>query len=83
MSIWRQNDTIDDPDKLTAGMTIYYVEPQALASAIDTFKKSIENGTFSSEVLLAKQKLKKKIDTQKRDLVEGGYYKQIERSILI
>ncbi len=32
--IWRQNDNISDPDKLTAGTTIFYIEPSALGAAI-------------------------------------------------
>ncbi len=30
--IWRQNDRIDNPDRLTAGSTIYYVDPASTAS---------------------------------------------------
>lgn len=28
--IWRQNDTIDNPDKLIVGTTLYYVDPSAV-----------------------------------------------------
>jgi len=37
--IWRQNDNIDNPDRLTAGTTLYYVEPSMLSSAVDSFKE--------------------------------------------
>lgn len=30
--IWRQNDKIDNPDRLTAGTTLYYVDPAQVAS---------------------------------------------------
>ena len=30
--IWRQNDRIDNPDHLTAGTTIYYIDPQLTAA---------------------------------------------------
>ena len=30
--IWRQNDRIDNPDRLTAGTTIYYVDPSKVAA---------------------------------------------------
>ena len=36
--IWRQNDNIDNPDQLTAGTTIFYVEPGMLSSALEIFK---------------------------------------------
>jgi nucleoid-associated protein YgaU len=36
--IWRQNDNIDNPDELTAGTTIFYVEPGMLSSALEIFK---------------------------------------------
>lgn len=37
--IWRQNDNIDDPDKLMVGTTVYYVEPSALADAVTHFRE--------------------------------------------
>lgn len=33
-SIWRQNDTIDDPNSLTPGATIYYVTQDQLSAAL-------------------------------------------------
>jgi nucleoid-associated protein YgaU len=33
--IWRQNDKIDNPDQLTVGTTIYFVNPMNLQSALD------------------------------------------------
>lgn len=33
-SIWRQNDTINNPDKLEAGMTVYYIQAGALSAAV-------------------------------------------------
>jgi hypothetical protein len=37
-TIWRHNDNISNPDKLTAGTTIYYVDPGMLADAVQDFK---------------------------------------------
>lgn len=39
--IWRQNDNIDNPDELTAGMSVYYVEKGAFSVALSKVK-SIE-----------------------------------------
>lgn len=36
--IWRQNDNIDNPDQLTAGMSIYYIEKGAVQSALNKLK---------------------------------------------
>lgn len=33
--IWRQNDNIDNPDRLVVGQTLYYVDPGMLMSALD------------------------------------------------
>lgn len=41
-SIWRQNDTIVNPDKLNAGMTVYYIQAGALSAAIKEIKSKIE-----------------------------------------
>ena len=39
--IWRQNDHIDNPDKLTAGMTVFYMEKNGVKTA-QTKVKNIE-----------------------------------------
>jgi nucleoid-associated protein YgaU len=36
--IWRQNDNIDNPDELTAGMSVYYVEKGAFSVALNKVK---------------------------------------------
>ena len=36
--IWRQNDNIDNPDVLTAGMSVYYVEKGAFNAALNKVK---------------------------------------------
>ncbi len=36
--IWRQNDNIDNPDQLTAGMPVYYVEKGAFSVALNKVK---------------------------------------------
>lgn len=53
--IWRQNDNIDNPDRLTAGTTIYYVEPSMLSAAVETFKEKFAQLQDSN--LIAKQEL--------------------------
>lgn len=39
--IWRQNDNIDNPDKLVAGTTVFYIQPGAVSAAIDSVKDSL------------------------------------------
>jgi nucleoid-associated protein YgaU len=39
--IWRQNDNIDNPDVLSAGMTIYYVEKGAVKTALNKLKGQV------------------------------------------
>lgn len=51
--IWRQNDNIDDPDDLTVGQTLYYVNPGMLSAAIDSFK---------NKVIVAKKAVEKKVE---------------------
>jgi len=36
--VWRQNDNIDNPDKLTAGMTVYYMDKGAIKTAFNKIK---------------------------------------------
>ena len=38
--VWRQNDHIDNPDRLTAGMTVYYMDKGAIKTALNKFKKA-------------------------------------------
>jgi hypothetical protein len=59
--IWRQNDNIDNPDKLTAGMTVYYVEKGSMSSA--AFKKFsnlkiAKNSTTSKKLTTAQKNVK-------------------------
>lgn len=39
-AIWRQNDQIDNPDTITPGQPVYYINPQQLASLLNGFKAS-------------------------------------------
>lgn len=38
--IWRQNDNINNPDELAAGMTVYYVTPEFIKTAFNKIKDS-------------------------------------------
>jgi len=38
--IWRQNDHIDNPDKLSAGMTVYYMDRGAIKTALNKIKNT-------------------------------------------
>ena len=40
-AIWRQNDTIDNPDVLQAGATVFYVQADALTAAVETAKQNL------------------------------------------
>ena len=42
--IWRHNDNINNPDKLTAGTVLYYVEPGSLNAAIESYNKNLMAG---------------------------------------
>jgi nucleoid-associated protein YgaU len=42
--IWRHNDMIDNPDRLTAGTTIYYVDPASMASVDDKAEQKFVKG---------------------------------------
>lgn len=53
--IWRQNDNIDNPDQLTAGMVVYYVEKGAFNAAM-TKVKSLN---FAKELKSSNQKVVK------------------------
>lgn len=59
--IWRQNDRIDNPDRLTAGTTIYYVDPAAVASLdMDTQTKMVKvNKEVKGSAQVAKSKVMK------------------------
>jgi nucleoid-associated protein YgaU len=49
--IWRQNDRIDNPDRLTAGSTLFYVDPASLAKMENKAEQKIvksKNPTKSS-----------------------------------
>jgi LysM repeat protein len=39
--IWRHNDNIENPDRLTAGTKLYYIAPGALSAAVDDFRTQL------------------------------------------
>ena len=41
--IWRQNDSINDPDKLVVGTKLYYVNSGTLADSVKVFKTKFAN----------------------------------------
>jgi nucleoid-associated protein YgaU len=42
-SIWRQNDNINNPDKLDPGMTVYYIQAGALSAAVKEVRAKLNN----------------------------------------
>ena len=40
-AIWRQNDTIDNPDMLQAGASVFYIQAEALTAAVETAKQNL------------------------------------------
>jgi len=42
-AIWRQNDTINNPDKLDPGMTVYYIQSGALSAAVKKVRSQLHN----------------------------------------
>jgi nucleoid-associated protein YgaU len=50
--LWRQNDNIDNPDKLTVGMTIYYVEKDFIKTSKINSKTTVKTAlhkTFKTQ----------------------------------
>ena len=41
--IWRQNDSIDNPDRLTAGTTVYYVQKGAISAQVKKLRSNTAN----------------------------------------
>ncbi len=48
--IWRQNDNIDNPDVLQAGMTVYFMEAGSLQSAFNSLKSMEVNKVVSKKI---------------------------------
>jgi nucleoid-associated protein YgaU len=46
--IWRHNDMIDNPDRLTAGTTLYYVDPASMASVESKSEQKFVKGKTQS-----------------------------------
>jgi len=66
--IWRQNDKIDNPDILSAGMTIYYVEKGAVKTALNKltgqdFAKVLKGSKTSAEKVVKSVKVMSKVST--------------------
>lgn len=51
-AIWRQNDTIDNPDEIAAGSSVYYIKPNQLAAIF---------GELSSRTIAASQSITNKV----------------------
>ena len=47
--IWRQNDGIDNPDTLTAGTVIYYIDASAQTASLDFNKTTLTNNELNSD----------------------------------
>ncbi len=57
--IWRHNDMIDNPDRLTAGTTLYYVDPASMASTENKAdQKFVESKTKSKGKMVSVSKVK-------------------------
>jgi nucleoid-associated protein YgaU len=57
--IWRHNDMIDNPDRLTAGTTLYYVDPASMASTENkTEQKFVKGKTRSNGKMISVTKVK-------------------------
>ena len=51
-AIWRQNDTIDNPDEIAAGSSVYYIQPNQLAAIF---------GELSSKTIAASKSITNKV----------------------
>jgi nucleoid-associated protein YgaU len=57
--IWRHNDMIDNPDRLTAGTTLYYVDPASMASVEGkTEQKFVKGQTKANSKVVTVSKVK-------------------------
>jgi hypothetical protein len=57
--IWRHNDMIDNPDRLTAGTTLYYVDPASMASTDSkTEQKFVKGKTKANSKVVTVSKVK-------------------------
>ncbi|MBC7530341.1 MAG: LysM peptidoglycan-binding domain-containing protein [Oligoflexus sp.] len=77
--IWRQNDKIDNPDKLTAGTKVYYIDHAKLAE----IKSEVSTKVATVKVLKAKDSIKKVVKADKassktKSKVESKSSKSIE-----
>lgn len=71
--IWRQNDTIDNPDRLAAGTKIYYVEPGSLSAAVDSFQDQFAaTGPENSQVLMTETQQEPNQDSKVDQSVMAG-----------
>ena len=77
--IWRQNDKIDNPDKLTAGTKVYYIDHAKLAE----IKSEVSTKVATVKVLKVKDSVKKVVKADKassktKSKVESKSSKSIE-----
>lgn len=73
--IWRQNDKIDDPDRLTAGTKIYYIDQSAMAALDQGLKatlaaKKAESSKKFNKVASAKKNSNKTVSKQVKKVVK-------------
>lgn len=61
--IWRHNDMIDNPDRLTAGTTLYYVDPASMASLMAKTEQKFVKG--KAEIKASKLVTVTKVKTSK------------------
>ena len=62
--IWRQNEHIDNPDKLTAGMIVFYMDKGSIKTALNSIKKA-EFSKLSVSLVKKIQKTTKLISVAK------------------
>ncbi|HYX35022.1 MAG TPA: LysM domain-containing protein [Oligoflexus sp.] len=84
--IWRHNDMIDNPDRLTAGTTLYYVDPASMASKESKTEQKFVKGktqTKSGKLLtVSKVKTSKAVLEVANDSLDDLFSQTVSKDFL-
>jgi hypothetical protein len=83
--IWRHNDMIDNPDRLTAGTTLYYVDPASMASTDGKSDQKFVNGktkASSKTVSVSKVKASKTVLEVANDSLDDLFSQTVSKDFL-
>jgi nucleoid-associated protein YgaU len=83
--IWRHNDMIDNPDRLTAGTTLYYVDPASMASVEGKAEQKFVKGQTKSNskmVSVTKVKTSKAVLEVANDSLDDLFSQTVSKDFL-